>query len=130
MSVDERRAAIFSLHDEGLSNAEIGRRLGVTRERIRQLLIRKPCSAMRMNLLSDGVIACSKHVRDRSRASPHQLAVHVSESGAMYVSRATDDVDRPIEWLVGRYTPAALRKDPEMVAEDLAARLVELRSGK
>lgn len=128
MTSVERKAEAIRLREEGYSQAEIGRRLGVSRERARQILAKERLPPLEpLNLLEDGVRACADRIIKRSEAARHSIAVHVSDSGRLYISRASDEIERPHDWLVGRYTCAGISGSPEMVTEDLTIRLAELR---
>lgn len=82
---------------------------------------------MSVNLLEHGVRLCAHHVKLAMSRSRNSHSVYVEDGGAVHVIRA--DAPRSVDdsWLVGRYSPAGIKADPDLIAGDLSARLVEPR---
>lgn len=80
---------------------------------------------IRPNLIAEGVKPCAEYVLDRIDDNRRTMEVFVNPSGAIYISRHNES-RHPYEWLIGTYTAAKARDNPEMIADDLAARLLEI----
>jgi hypothetical protein len=112
---------------DGLTLAQIGAALGVSRQRAYQLAYEYKRPQPRLNVFMDGVDACIGRVAEKGSVERHLITVYLDANGELYISRACGGAERDPSWWVGTYTPAGLREEGCTLREDLELRREEIR---